>query len=253
LIERQALVSYLRDFLNTDIFDDYTINGLQIEGKEKINHIVTGVTSSRALIEKAIKEKADALLVHHGFFWKGESPAISGMKKKRIELLMKHDINLLAYHLPLDCHKTLGNNVQLGSLLELTDLSSVAVGGVPDLLWQGTLNKSHSVVSLSTLLKDTLKQAPLYLPPQHNKPITKIAWCSGGAERYILEAKELGADAYLTGEYSEQTMHLARELDIHFFGCGHHATERYGIKALGNHLSAHFNLPHQFIDISNPV
>lgn len=253
MIERDQLSVYLDGFLNVSLFNDYTTNGLQVEGKQAIQHIVSGVTASEALIQEASTLNACALLVHHGYFWKGENPLITGIKKNRLRSLLMKNINLFAYHLPLDCHPILGNNAKLGTMLGFQDIQSLSVGGVPDLLWYGRLPNAASPDSLIKKCKQVLKQKPLYLSSFTQKEIKTIAWCTGGAERYIEEAKGLGVDAYITGEYSEQSMHLARELDIHFFGCGHHATERYGVQALGEHLAEQFDIKHTFVDIPNPV
>lgn len=253
MIDREILSDYLDDFLKVSLFDDYTINGLQVEGKQKIQHIVSGVTASEALIQEAISLEACALLVHHGYFWRGEDPSITGIKKKRYRALLFKDINLFAYHLPLDCHPLVGNNAKLGELLDIQSVQSIPVGKIPNLLWHGCLKKVSTPKTLMQQCQKVLKQKPLYLPSGTQKSIETIAWCTGGAERYIQEAKDLGVDAYMTGEYSEQTMHLARELDIHFFGCGHHATERYGVQALGEHLATQFDIKHTFVDIPNPV
>lgn len=253
LVERDALALYLDKLLNVSLFDDYTTNGLQVEGKVTINHLVTGVTASFELIQKAIECEASAIIVHHGYFWKGENPTITGMKRKRIASLLKNDISLLAYHLPLDCHPRLGNNALLGALLGVEKVVSTDCGGVPDLLWHGAFKNPHTVDTLTKHITSTLKHPPLYLPSKTQKPIQTIAWCTGGADRYIEQAASLGVDAYLTGEFSEQTMHMAKELDIHFFGCGHHATERYGVKALGDAIKEKFNITHTFIDLPNPV
>ena len=253
MIQRKELLAYLHNYLKVNDFKDYCPNGLQVEGRAEIKHIVAGVTASQSLIDKAIEQQADAILVHHGYFWKGEEAAIVGIKQKRIKALLQADINLLAYHLPLDAHTEVGNNVQLGQLLELADVSSQNLNGVDDILWQGALKQSLSASELAQLLNNKLGREALWLPSLNNQPIKTLAWCSGGAQSYIEHAAALGVDAFISGEVSEQTTHQAKELDIHYFAAGHHATERYGVQALAAHLAEKFGISYQFIDIDNPV
>jgi len=239
--------------LKVDDFSDYCPNGLQVEGSAEIRHIVAGVTASQSLIDAAIEQNADAILVHHGYFWKGENAALVGMKQKRIKALLQADINLLAYHLPLDAHTELGNNAQLAKQLGIDVLASHRLNGVNDLLWQGQFNKSMSAAELTDLLADKLGRQALWLPSDSNQPIKTLAWCSGGAQSYIEAAAERGVDAYISGEVSEQTMHQAKELDIHYFSAGHHATERYGVQALAAHLQQQFEISYQYVELDNPV
>jgi dinuclear metal center YbgI/SA1388 family protein len=253
MVERQTLLTYLDNFLAVPTYKDYAPNGLQVEGKNTINTIVSGVTASQALLEKAIQQQADLLLVHHGYFWKGESPVITGMKKKRIELLLKHGINLTAYHLPLDCHQSLGNNAKLAEVFSVSDITSHEIMGCPNILWQGNLKKPLSSDAFLAFCQKHLSKNTLHLPSASNRDIKSIAWCSGGAQDYLEHAANLGVDAYISGEVSERTTHQALELDTHYFACGHHATERLGVKALGEHLAREFDLHHCFIDIPNPV
>lgn len=246
------LVEECNRLLRPDDFRDYCPNGLQIEGREHIKKIVTGVTASQALIDAAVKAGADAILVHHGYFWQGEAPEILGVKKKRIASLLENDISLIAYHLPLDAHPELGNNAQLAGLLgftieqELFPRHKSKVGVIGEML------EPCDVDSLAARLEEKLQRIPLHIPGRA-PVIRSIAWCTGSAQHYIEAAHALGADAYLSGEVSEQTVHYAREAGIHFFAAGHHATERYGVQALGAYLSEHFGIDHQFIDIDNPV
>ncbi len=213
---------------------------------------MTGVTASQALIDAAIERGADAILVHHGYFWKGEDQTITGMKKRRIQRLLAHDINLIAYHLPLDVHPELGNNTQLGALLGLDierplepwNKSSVAV--------KGKLATPMSVEDFAILIENKLGRAPL-VNAAGDHLIKTVAWCTGGGQSFIDLAASQGIDAYLTGEASEQTIHSSNEQSIHFFAAGHHATERYGVKALGEYLATQFDLEVEFIDIHNPV
>ncbi|MBO2637433.1 Nif3-like dinuclear metal center hexameric protein [Shewanella algae] len=250
-MKREELRQYLGEFLQLDKFRDYAPNGLQVEGKAEIRKIVTGVTACQALIDRAVEAGADALLVHHGFFWKNEPEVLTGMKQRRIKSLLLNDINLFGYHLPLDAHPMLGNNAELGrelGVIEPEAVETVAQG----LLWQGVLDSPMTAKDLSALLEQRLGQAPLHLDGGERN-IQKLAWCTGGAQDYIDAASALGVDAFISGEASERTFHSAVEQGIHYFGAGHHATERFGIKALGEHLAREFELEHEFIDIPNPV
>ncbi|EKE86912.1 Nif3-like dinuclear metal center hexameric protein [Idiomarina xiamenensis] len=250
-MERQTLTAYLSDLLMVDRIKDYCPNGLQVEGRAEINRIVTGVTASQALIDTAIEQQADTLLVHHGYFWRGEAPAIVGMKKRRIAQLLKHDINLLAYHLPLDVHPQFGNNAQLAQLMGWQVDASAEPNDPACALLLGHC-QATSGEQLAAQLAERL-QRPLTCQVTQPTPITKLAWCSGGGQGYIDQAAALGVDAFITGEVSEQTIHSAREQGLHFFAAGHHATERYGAKALGEHLAQRFGVNVQFIDIDNPA
>ncbi len=252
-LKRQALLDYIDNYLEVSLFKDYAPNGLQVEGREEVQTIVCGVTASLSLIEQAVSLNADALIVHHGYFWKGEREVITGLKKKRIAKLLEHDINLLAYHLPLDCHKLIGNNASIASELSMIDVKAEDIGKNKNLLWHGQLQASMSPEDFLTLCQKHYSPISLHLPAMHNREIKKIAWCSGAAQDYIEQAAALGVDAFLSGEVSERTTHLARELDVHYFACGHHATERQGIKSLGHHLADKFQLDCHFIDIPNPV
>ena len=241
------LVQYLDDFLEASTFKDYAPNGLQVEGKSAISKVVTGVTACQALIDAAIKEKADAIIVHHGYFWKNEPVTITGMKQKRIQSLLGNEINLLGYHLPLDAHPTLGNNAMLGELWSLEDITPEA-----GLVRLGRLSSPVSIEAFIETVGKTLDRMPLHLPGGQ-ADIETVAWCSGGAQGYIEKAIEWGADVYISGEVSEQTTHQALENQIHYLAAGHHATERLGVKALGEHLSQAFDLEVIFVDIDNPV
>lgn len=246
-----ALETYLEELLACQQYTDYAPNGLQVQGRDEIKTIVTGVTASHALLEAALKVKADAVFVHHGYFWKGESPVIKGMAKKRLGLLLQHNVNLFAYHLPLDGHKTLGNNAQLAEVLGIEKIKQLPHAYTPSILFQGEFETAKAKSDLQKLIRDKLNRAPLYIQG-HDRDIRKIAWCTGGAQDEIVAASGK-VDAFLTGEVSERTYHQAKELEIDFIAAGHHATERYGIKALGEHLAAEFDITHQFIDIDNPV
>lgn len=247
-----ALETYLNQLLNVNKFRDYAPNGLQVEGRAEVKCIVTGVTASQALLDAAVTYEADAVLVHHGYFWKGESPVIRGMKKQRLATLLKHDMSLLGYHLPLDAHPQLGNNAQLAKLL------GIRIDGVMDereLQGVGNIGSWGEAASLADVgqhIATTLMREPLLIAGGEH-PVSRIAWCSGGAQSYIQQAFELGADTYLSGEISEHTVHFARENGIHYIAAGHHATERYGVKALGDYVAEQLGLEHHFVDINNPA
>lgn len=250
-IDRTELAQYLAQELQISRFKDYCPNGLQVEGHPEISHLVTGVTASLALIQRAIDVGADAIFVHHGYFWRGEDMRIVGQKYHRLKLLLQHNISLFAYHLPLDAHPSLGNNAQLGQLLGLSDLGRF---GETDLAWIGQLQDPaiQTLQQLADHVALRLQRVPMMIgDPQ--QPIGKVAWCTGAAQTYLADAIAAGASVYLSGEISEPTVHLAREMGIAYLACGHHATERYGIQALGEHLSAQFGIRHTFIDVDNPV
>ncbi len=251
MVQLKDLLSYSNNVLEIERFNDYCPNGLQIEGKTEIKKIISGVTASQALIDAAIKEKADVLLVHHGYFWKGEDARIIGLKYKRVRSLIEAGINLLAYHLPLDAHPLYGNNAKLAEILDLNIAGSFPSGSDAVGMY-GTLKSPMSADDFSQKISVTLERPPLHIG-ENSEQIHTLAWCSGAAQNYIEEAAKLGVDAYLTGEISEQTVHIAREYGLHFYAAGHHATERYGVKVFGEHLASHFDLNHQFIDIPNPV
>ena len=262
MIQREALLAYLEDLLNVGAFADYAPNGLQVEGRGEVKKIVGGVTACQALVDVAVERGADALLVHHGYFWKGESPCIIGIKQRRLKALLAADINLLAYHLPLDAHPMLGNNAQLANLLGLQREGSFGSGdggekAGPDIGQYGRLAEPQSAQNFAALLAEKLGRTPLFIAGNGSggaaSEIRTIAWCSGAAQGYIEQAVRLGVDAFLTGEISEQTVHIAREQGIHFFSAGHHATERGGVQALGTHLAARFDVEFEFVDIDNPV
>jgi len=251
MVARRELLQYTNNLLEIDRFKDYAPNGLQVEGRAEVRSIVSGVTASLELIEAAIDVGADTLFVHHGYFWKGEDPCISGMKKRRLQALLAHEINLVAYHLPLDAHPLYGNNAMLGKVLGI-EFESVFGSSSPPILMQGRLLKAMDAKDFGELISTKLGRGPLHIAGSE-KQIRTVAWCSGGAQGYIEEAAERGVDAYISGEVSEKTTHVAREMGIHYYAAGHHATERYGIEALSVHLSEQFDLHYQFIDIDNPV
>ena len=247
-MQRQHLIEILNDLLHPELFKDYAPNGLQVEGKGEISRIVTAVSATQNVLDQALALKADALLVHHGWFWRGENPAVVATKYRRLKTLMSGDINLIAYHLPLDAHITLGNNAQMAQLLAATD---VAQGGENNFIWSG-LVPPITVQALASHLGKSLNRSPLVLGDQ-TKTVSRLAWCSGAAEDFFEEAIAMGADAYISGEATERTTHLAREMHVPFLVCGHHATERLGIKALSDWLCENHGLECIFVDDENPI
>lgn len=252
MIDRVTLVEYCNTLLDSRAFQDYCPNGLQVEGRDQIGLLVTGVTASQAMVDAAIAAGADMLLVHHGYFWKGESAPITGIKQRRLKALLGNDLNLLAYHLPLDVHAELGNNVQLAKLMGWSISGGLEPGNPRSVGLHGELPEPMSGAEVAADLARVLNREPQHIAG-NDRPIKRIAWCTGAAQGYIDKAIALGVDAFVTGEISEPTVHAARENGIHFFSAGHHATERYGVQALGEHLAQHFGIAHRFIDIDNPV
>lgn len=252
MVERGELLSYLAELLRIDAFSDYAPNGLQVEGRQPVHRLVTGVTASQALLEEAIAFGADTVLVHHGYFWKGEPPVIVGMKRQRLKLLLDHEINLLAYHLPLDGHEVLGNNAQLAGRLGIRGVERLGEGSEHGLVFGGVFDPPIGALALAQRIEEALGRVPLHISGSE-RPIAKVAWCTGAAQGMIELAAGAGMDAYISGEISEPTVHAARELGIHYFAAGHHATERGGVEALGEHLADRFELIHRFVDIENPV
>ena len=248
-ISRNELLRGLDGLLQPERFKDYGPNGLQVEGKDSIQRIVSGVTASRALIEAAIAARADALFVHHGLFWRGQDGRIVGWMKERLRLLLAHDISLFAYHLPLDAHPELGNNAQLGRVLGWQadqrfgeqELGCVAPAAFAD------------AQALAAHVERVLGRAATLVPGDSTRAIRRVAWCTGGAQGFFEAAIAAGADAFITGEISEPQAHLARETGVAFIAAGHHATERYGAPAVAAHMAAQYGLEHQFIDIANPA
>lgn len=247
-MQRQQLISELNAFLHPELFKDYAPNGLQVQGRDEIKRIVTAVSATQNVIDQAIALKADALLVHHGWFWKNENPAVVGIKHKRLQTLLGADINLIAYHLPLDAHETVGNNAQMAVLLGAKD---IVRGGEGNFVWSGTIEQK-SVADLTAYLNRTLCRSPLVLGDEQ-KIIDRVAWCSGAAEDFFEAAIGLGAQAYISGEATERTTHMARESEVPFLVCGHHATERLGIRALGNWVEKTLGLECIFVDDENPI
>ncbi|GIC79181.1 Nif3-like dinuclear metal center hexameric protein [Moritella sp. F3] len=250
-LNNKKLENILTEFMQPHRVRDFTVNGLQVQGKDTVTKVITGVTASQALIDAAVAQQADAILVHHGYFWKNESPAITGIKYNRIKTLIKNDINLYAYHLPLDIHPELGNNVELAKLLGITVRRGLEPWDKASVALVGKFEDEISTAELTQRIETQLNRAPLVVDA--GKPIKSVAWCTGGGQSYIELAIEQGIDAFISGEASEQTIHLAREAGMSFFAAGHHATERYGVKALGEWLAEEKGLDVTFIDIDNPV
>jgi dinuclear metal center YbgI/SA1388 family protein len=251
-VSLKELNSKLNTLLLPEQFKDYCPNGLQVEGREQVAKLVSGVTASQALVDAAVAANADAILVHHGYFWQGEDQRIKGAKRKRIKTLLEHDISLFAYHLPLDVHREYGNNTQLANLLGLEIEGDLRKQNNHPLVLVGKLRQPLAYGEFVELLESKLGRRPLTIEGSSDK-INTIAWCTGSAQNYIDLAIDAGVDAYLTGEISEQTFHAAKESGIHFFSAGHHATERYGVQAVGRYLATTLGIEHEFIDIDNPV
>lgn len=247
-----TLVDYCNQYLSVNEFKDYCPNGLQVEGKSEVTKIICGVTACEALIDRAIALKVDAILVHHGFFWKNEPAPIVGLKGRKIKKLIQNDISLLAYHLPLDAHPVVGNNAQLNHFFKTKIQGSFYNYQGQDIALFGDLKKPLDINSLVQQLNIDLQREALLLKGDDRK-IKRIAWCSGGAQGGFEEAIVNGADVYVSGEVSESTFHLAQESGVHYVAAGHHATERYGVQALAQHLSEQFNLEYKFVEINNPV
>ncbi len=261
-VSTREVCAWIASTLDVSSFSDYCPNGLQVEGKARVSHIIAGVTASQALIEIAIARGADALLVHHGWFWKGEDPCVLGTRKKRLAQLLAHDINLLAYHLPLDAHPTLGNNAQLANVLGLVATRStpeaenapgrVQTTGPGNLVWLGTMPGAGTLGEVAARVHTALGRVPLIIGDA-SMPVQRIAWCTGAAQNMLDDAIVAGAQVFITGEISEPVVHLARESGVGFISAGHHATERYGVKALGDAVGGAFDIRVEFIDIDTPV
>lgn len=248
-MERNALEGYLERYLDVPRFRDYCPNGLQVEGRAEIRRIVTGVTASLALLQAADAAGADAVIVHHGYFWRGEDGRVTGTRRVRLKYLLERGLNLFAYHLPLDAHPEVGNNVQLARQLGL------AVEGAclrQELVLYGRPAVPLTLGAFAEQVATRLGRVPQVIGDPARE-VRTVAWCSGAAQNYLEDAVAQGVDVYLSGEISEQTVHLARESGVAYIAAGHHASERYGVAALGAHLAARHGLEQEFIDIPNPV
>lgn len=241
--------TFLQAMLRPEAFRDYGPNGLQVEGRREVRRIASGVTASLAFVDAAIEAGADTLLVHHGLFWRGQDGRLTGWLKERVKRLMAHDLNLFAYHLPLDAHAELGNNAQFGARLGLV---ADARFGEQDLGFAGPAAAHTSAAALAAAARQALGRDVLLLPGD-GRPLRRVGWCTGGAQGYFEAAIAAGADAFVTGEVSEPQAHLARETGVAFLACGHHATERYGAPAVAAAVAERFGLEHRFIEIDNPA
>ncbi|MDR3157606.1 MAG: Nif3-like dinuclear metal center hexameric protein [Zoogloeaceae bacterium] len=252
-MKRRELENLLNALLESAKFTDYSPNGLQVEGRAEIRRAIVGVSASQALIDAAAKRGADAIIAHHGFFWKGENPCLVGYRRQRVAALIAHDLNLFAYHLPLDAHPELGNNAQWAKAMGWRVRGRF---GRQDAGFWGELPKPCRLAELAARLARTLGRPPLVIGAE-NRRVQRLAWCSGGAQGYIEDvlalAETTGIDAYLSGEISEQTPHIARESRIAYLACGHHASERFGPRALAAWLQANAGLDCEFIDCPNPA
>lgn len=252
MVQLAELVKYCDELLDVKAYQDYCPNGLQVEGVAEVNKIVTGVTACQALIDAAIAERADLLLVHHGFFWKGEPASLTGMRRRRIGALIENNISLLAYHLPLDAHADVGNNAQLARRLNLEVEGRFGRNDRDQVGMYGRLPKAMDAQAFAQHVAKTLSREALHLAGAGDQ-IERVAWCTGAAQGYIEAAADLGVQAFVSGEVSEQTTHFVRESGVHYYAAGHHATERYGVQALGQLLVKQFGITNVFIDIDNPV
>jgi len=246
-----SLVEEANRYLNVTGISDYCPNGLQVEGRPQVQRIVSGVTASQALLEAALEAGADVVLVHHGYFWKGENACITGIKQRRLKTLLTNGISLMAYHLPLDVHPQVGNNVQLASRLGIKIEGELEPGNPRTVGLVGVLAQPMRISDFARRVQEVLGRQPLVV--EGPDMIRRIGWCTGGGQGFIDQAIAAGVDVFLTGEASEQTFHSAQESGIAFIAAGHHATERYGVQALGEYLARHFALEHLFIDCPNPI
>lgn len=254
-VSTRQLAEWLDDALQVQRFKDYCPNGLQVEGRDTIRHIITGVTASQALVDAATQQNADAIIVHHGWFWKNENPVLRGAKRRRIATALQHGLNVFGFHLPLDAHPEWGNNAQLARRLgfqpDLDDDGRPVNFGHGDLVWRGQCEPC-TLETLGRRIGQALGREPLVLG-EPGKPVRTVAWCTGGAQGMMDAAIDCGVDVYITGEASEQNYHMAHESDTAFIAAGHHATERYGIQALGEAIARQFKVRVDFLDLDNPV
>ena len=252
IITAHSLTEFCDDYLSANAFKDYAPNGLQVDGGRPIKRIVTGVTACEALIDAAIADNADAIMVHHGYFWKGEAYPITGMRGKRIKSLIKNDISLVGYHLPLDSHPTLGNNAAIADILELDSIEPLDPNERHPIGNIGYLKTAISPQGFKTLLTDKLGFNAIHLPAEKDL-IQKVGFCTGGAQDFIAQAAKMNCDAYISGEVSERTFYEAKELNVHYYACGHHATERYGVQRLAKAISEQFNIEYSYFELNNPI
>lgn len=247
-MKNTELEKIISNVLNTKNIQDYAPNGLQVAGCRLIKSVITGVTASQELLKSAIQKKAEAVIVHHGYFWKNEPLVIKGIKKNRLKMILENDINLYSWHLPLDIHPKLGNNAQLGNLLGIK-----IVGNITPLLLWGKFPESISGTQLENLIHKKLNRKPFWYGETGPNHISNIAWCTGAGQSLIDKAAEFGVDAFITGDVSEPTIHSAKEQKIHFYAAGHHATECGGILSITKWLKENTHLSVSFTNISNPA
>ena len=252
MVALSELTAYLDRYLEVRRFRDYCPNGLQVEGRAQVNSLVSGVTACLELVEAAIAADADAILVHHGYFWKGEPAPVVGMKARRLRRLLETGTSLLAYHLPLDAHPEVGNNACLARELNLQTEGVLDADQAAPLASFGRTAAPLDPSAFAREIGQALGREPLWIPGAAGT-IHSVGWCTGAAQDYIHYAVSKGLDAFVSGEVSERTTHVAREEGVHYFAAGHHATERYGVQALGAHLAEEFSLTHRFIEVANPV
>jgi len=249
-VNRDVLTQYLDDLLKPEGFKDYCPNGLQVEGRDEIRTLVCGVTANQSLLDLALKSGADAILVHHGWFWRGENGAVTGIKRNRLKTLLANDINLYAYHLPLDAHPVLGNNV---GLAKAAGWQQTGLFGEQNLGCIGTPEAGSTIKILTDRLTKVLGRAPFVLAESMDQPVCRVAWCTGGAQSYFEAAIQAGADVFVTGEVSEPMVHLARETGVAYVAAGHHATERFGVQALGEAIARQFGIKVTYLEVDSPV
>lgn len=247
-MNNRLLEKIINNKLHSEKYIDFSPNGLQIEGRSNIKNIITGVTACQKLLNEAIKYNADAIMVHHGYFWKKEPLIIDGIKRKRLKTILSNDLNLYSWHLPLDGYSEFSNNFHIAKQLKIK-----IYGEITQFLMWGTFETLMTAERLVAMITKKFSRVPLYYNSSKQSIIKKIAWCSGKGQHFISEAAHFGVDAFLTGEMSEETIHLIREYKLHFFSAGHHATERFGIKELGSWLMKNYNLNVMFVDIDNPI
>lgn len=249
MVKLNELVHYTQQLMQVESFQDYCPNGLQVEGKVEIRKIVTGVTASMALLVAAKQAGADLILVHHGYFWRNEDARVVGIKRNRLAFLLNNDLNLMAYHLPLDAHPEFGNNIQLAHVLGITPTGFT---GESNIIAFGALTQPIKLFEFAAKIEAALLRSPLVIG-NSQQIVHKVAWCTGAAQGYMDTVIQLGVDVFISGEISEQTTHQSKESGVSYISAGHHVTERYGVQALGEHLAKKFNIEHEFIDIYNPV
>jgi len=252
MVSLRALTECIDGWLQPSLVTDYAPNGLQVEGRSEVAHLVTGVTASQAFLEQAIEAGADAVLVHHGYFWKGEPAPLVGMKGRRVARLMRANVSLLAYHLPLDVHPRLGNNARLGEVLRLPAASGFPLAGLEGLGREAALAVPERLQDFAARVGQALSREPIVVPGGSH-PVQRVAWCTGGGQDFIHQVVARGADTFISGEISERTTHAARELGVHYLCAGHHATERYGVQALGEALAGELGVRHTYIEVDNPA